>query len=105
MQQLYQPPNYLRMGADQLRTTLIQQIQNGDESFLRVVSAVADAYRQEHTQAETDQQIIGYRAGKGMTVRELKSRVATAEDQIDRGDYLTPEQLEKETEEWLSSIE
>jgi hypothetical protein len=90
--------------TDQLRSDLIEQIQTGDESFLRIVHAVAEAYRQEHARQETDPQVIGYQAGEEMNPEALSRRVAAAEDQIDRGEFYTPEQLAKETEEWLSSI-
>ena len=89
--------------TDQLRATLIEQIQTGNESFLRIVHAVAEAYRQEHAQQEIDQEAIGYRAGKELSVGELKQRVAAAENQIDRGEFLTAEELTKDTDEWLSS--
>jgi hypothetical protein len=89
------------MDAIQLRTNLLQQIEQADEKLLRVISSVLEAVKVEYVVEEA----IGYRAGEEVTVATLKTSIAKAEDQIDQGEFLTADDLEKETEEWLSSIE
>lgn len=93
------------MTATELRTDLLQQIEQADEKLLRVISSVLEAVKVEYVAEENEAAVIGYRAGEELTVSALKTSIAKAEDQIDRGEFLTADELEKETEEWLSSIE
>jgi len=105
MQRLYQPPEPLVMTATELRNDLLQQIEQADEKLLRVISSVLEAVKVEYVAEENQATVIGYRAGEELTVGALETSIAKAEAQIDRGEFLTAEELEKETEEWLSSIE
>jgi hypothetical protein len=98
----YQPPNLSIMGADQLRTTLIEQIQTGDESFLRIVHAVAEAYRLEHAQQEKEEAIVGYSTnGEAVTASMFLKQADEAMEAVNRGEYTTIEELEKESATWL----
>jgi len=90
------------MTATELRSDLLQQIEQADEKLLRIVSSVLEAVKVEYV---AEEEIIGYRAGEEMTVAALKTSIAKAENQIDQGEFLTADELEKETDQWLSSIE
>ncbi len=73
-------------------------VQLQDVNLLRRVKELMQ-HDQENA-SETD--IIGYRAGgEAITVADLKAKITSAEEQIDRGEYLTVEQLRKESEQWL----
>lgn len=71
-----------------------------DDEFFATFYAMLETYVRKHGEAT-----IGYRAGEEITASALKTSIAKAEDQIDRGEFLTTDELEKDTEEWLSSIE
>ena len=45
MQRLYRPPNLFPMSAAELRTDLLQQIEQADEKLLRIVSSVLEAVK------------------------------------------------------------
>lgn len=93
------------MTTAELRTDLLQQIAQADEKLLRIVSSVLEAVKVEYVAEENQATVVGYHAGEPLTVGTLETSIAKAEDQIDRGEFLTAEELEKETEEWLSTIE
>ncbi len=95
-------PNVNVMSVDQIKDVLHHRIEQADERFLQVIYAMVEAYAEQHA-IGSDEEIIGYQAGgEPMTVAELKAKINLAEQQIDRGEYLTPEQLRKESEQWLS---
>lgn len=93
------------MTATELRADLLQQIEQADEKLLRVISSVLEAVKVEYVAEENEATVVGYRAGEELRVEALKTSIAKADDQVDRGEFLTADELEKETEEWLSSIE
>ena len=107
MQQQSHPPNVNRMGAEQIKAVLHQRIEQADERFLQVIYAMVETYAEQYEINGSDDDPIGYTpVGEPITVAELKGKINLAEDQIDRGEFLTPEQLQQESEGWLSeSIE
>jgi len=84
------------MGAEKIRhdlQALLEQIQ--DEHFLRAVYVMMKEY------STTDQEIIGYTvSGEPLTKEAYNKRLEEAERQIEAGNYLTQEEVEKEAENW-----
>lgn len=90
------------MGIQHIKDVLHLRIEQADEQFLQIIYAMVEAYAEQH-QLEDAQTIVGYRAGEEpITIEALKEKIARAEQQIDDGDYLTPEQLQEESQAWLS---
>lgn len=88
------------MGAEQIRERLHLCIEQADERLLRVLGQFAETLFEEYHSG--DSAIIGYYPeGEGITVSELKAKILRAEEQIDSGVFLTHEQLQKESMEWL----
>ena len=75
-----------------------QLINQLDDEFFATVYAMLATYVRKR-----GDQVVGFRAGEELTASALNSSIAKAEQQIDRGEFLTPEELVKETEEWLNS--
>lgn len=93
------------MGVEQIKDVLHHRINQADEHFLQVIYAMVEAYAEQH-QIGDDEDVIGYRSGgEAITVAKLKAKINLAENQIDRGEFLTPEELHKESELWLKSTE
>jgi hypothetical protein len=106
----YQPPNPLIMGADQLRSTLILQIEQADEKLLRIVSSVLEAVKVEYAseQAEqiTDEELADLRTPemtteeyeaslKPMTREELVARAEASNEDIAAGRIYSIDQVDK----------
>ncbi len=92
------------MGVDVMKQQLIERIQNGDEQLIRVMFAVSEAL-EESTQREeiTDEMIMAIPPDptmKRLTEEELLARLEASSAQVERGEYVTIEELEKEMEEW-----
>jgi len=81
------------MGATELRQSLHRIIDQADERFLRMVNSMANEYAKED-------KIVAYRAGKALTKEELYHELKVAEEEIERGDYLTIEDFAKESAKW-----
>jgi len=93
------------MGVEQIKDVLHHRINQADEHFLQVIYAMVEAYAEQH-QIGGDEDIIGYHSdGEAITITALKAKINLAEEQIDKGEYLTPEQLHQESEQWIKSIE
>ncbi|MCO6492142.1 MAG: hypothetical protein J5I98_27240 [Phaeodactylibacter sp.] len=90
------------MGAKEMKDVLHYRIEQADERFLQVIFAMVEAYAEQY-QAGGEREVIGYQAGGvAITVANLKAKINRAEEQIDRGEYHSLEQLRKESEQWLS---
>lgn len=78
----------------ELQTTklkVIQQIMNVSEaSLLDKISNILDK-----------EMIVGYTTeGESLTRKDYNKRLLVAEEQIESGDYITQEDIEKEAENW-----
>ncbi|MEL6277193.1 MAG: hypothetical protein AAFU03_18985 [Bacteroidota bacterium] len=90
------------MGFAEIKELLHLRIEQADEKQLRILAATAEAMFEEYSsEGNRDEDVIGYVAGESMSIAQLKAKINIAEDQIDRGEFLTPQELEKEAEEWL----
>jgi hypothetical protein len=108
LRRLYHPPNFLIMTATELRTDLLQQIEQADEKLLRIVSSVLEAVKVEYVAALQNQDeltdedfaelpVPNYkRLTKAESDAELKEAIA----QCERGDVLTLAELDKEMTTW-----
>jgi hypothetical protein len=77
-----------------LRKELKQYIEHADERFLRMVHSLAKEY------SKTEDQVLGHHVGKPIRKSQLLSELKEAEEQIERGESITIEDLEKESEKW-----
>jgi len=82
------------MTKSALRKEVRQYISHADERFLRMVHSLAKEY------AQNDDKVLGYHIGKPIKKSHLLADLKEAEQQIDRGEYITIDQLEKESETW-----
>ena len=81
------------MTAKALRDEVQLYISHADERFLKMVYAMSKEY--------DDSIVVGYTAKGGViTKSELKDRVKVASKRVKSGDFISHEDLEKETEKW-----
>jgi len=87
------------MSAVEIRTEidqLLNKIQSNNESFLKVVHSMLTTYVQEQDP------VIGYNAaGKPMYASVAKEEFKARHEAVDRGEFITLEELKKESETWL----
>jgi 5'-3' exonuclease len=82
------------MTATTLRKEVQQYINYADERFLRMVHSLAKEY------AKKDDTVVGFHVGKSVKKSQLLDDLKEAEQQIERGEYITIDKLEKESEAW-----
>ena len=95
------------MGIDQLRTDLIQRIEQADEKMLRVITSVVEAVESEYVSDdvtlwpdEAAEAMTQPGWAKPLTEEALGERLANATAEIERGEFITLQDLEKEVETW-----
>ena len=95
------------MSIDQLRNDLILRIEQADEKLLRVITSVVDAVESEYASddmtewpSEAVEAMTKPTWAKPITEDELGQRLANASAEIERGEFVTLEELEKEVETW-----
>ncbi len=81
------------MGAVKIRSEVDQYLDQVDEPFLRVVHAMLGAYVRERTLPPPPW-------AKQQTVAERNQTLLDADREIERGEFVTLEQLKREAEEW-----
>ena len=88
------------MSAVEIRTeidNLVEKVHEQDESFLKVVYSMLSTYVQEHKDP-----ILGYETdGTPVTASAFLAQADETMAAVERGEYITLEQLEKESEECL----
>lgn len=81
------------MGALELRESVLEYINTADERLLKVVKAVIESYQEE--------EIVAFSVeGKPITRNEYKIQLANTKLEIERGEFTSQEDLEKESEKW-----
>ena len=81
------------MGAVELRNTMISYINEADDRLLNVLKAVVESYR------END--IVAYTVtGEPLTKQQYNEELLMAEKEIENGDFISQEDLEKESQNW-----
>jgi hypothetical protein len=81
------------MGALELRDSVLKYINTADERLLKVVKAVIESYQENDIVAHTID-------GKTLTRMAYKEEPQEAKAEIKRGEYITQEDLEKESNNW-----
>ena len=99
---LQNPFNLLAMTITDLRADLLQQIEQADEKLLRIVSSVLEAVKVEYVQETTEEEAEAYYAQhlKPMTHEEMASELQQGMADYERGDYITLEEMKKESATW-----
>jgi len=83
------------MEALEKRDYIHSHLHQIDESF------IDEMYEKMHSRLEGDEVIVGYRAsGMPITKSQFVQDIKEAERQIERGEFVSLEDLEKESEEW-----
>jgi len=83
------------MSTNEIRKSLHRYIDQLDGRFLSAMYSMLNTY------LEKKHEVVGYRAdGTPISKDELIKDLQEAEDQITRGEYLTIDELEKESEDW-----
>jgi hypothetical protein len=77
-----------------LQKEVQQYISHADDRFLRMVYSLAREY------SKHDDKVLGYQIGKPIEKSQLLADLLEAEKQIERGEYITIDDLEKESEAW-----
>lgn len=92
------------MSTQQIKEDLYRQIEQADNRFLRILHAMTIAYSAEHQEEEISdneiEEICGNTDYKPMTKAELKAELDEANAEFDKGEFVTIEELRKETELW-----
>jgi hypothetical protein len=93
------------MGVDMLRERVINRIQQADESFLRILDAMTEAYENEHLDIEFSEGEIAAitladESLKPMSKEELHAEIKEGFAQVERGEFITIEDLTKEMDQW-----
>lgn len=87
------------MSAVEIRTeidNLLDVVQSKNESFLKVVHSMLTTYAK-----ELEDPILGYDAdGNPLYVSEAKAAFRAELEGVKRGEYMTIEEFEKESETW-----
>ncbi len=65
-----------------------------DEKFIN------DLFQQMYSILEKNDPVVAYRAGRPITKGELYKELKESEAEIERGDCVTIEEFEKESEQW-----
>ena len=85
------------MSTTQIKAEITAYLDEVDDSFLKAVHAVLAAY----TQKKEADPIIGYNVdGKPMRASEAKVEFKRRLEAVERGEYITLEELKKESETW-----
>ena len=94
------------MSATELRTDLLQQIEQADEKLLRIVSSVLKAVKTEYV-AEEEEELTDEAFAKlpvppfkKRSREELMEELKEADAACDRGEFVTLEELDKEMASW-----
>jgi hypothetical protein len=84
------------MSAIELREEINRYLNQVDEGFLKVVHSMLDTYVR-----EKDDPIIGYEIdGTAVRASEARRQFIADIEAAKRGEYITLEDLEKESETW-----
>ena len=82
------------MATIDLRQSVMEYVKNADNRFLRLVKAMADNYH------EKDDAVAYTVDGKPLTLEQYDQELKDAEGEVQRGETISAEDLEKEAENW-----
>ena len=82
------------MATLDLRQSVLEYVKNADNRFLRLVKAMAENYNEKDD-------VVAYTVdGKPLTLEHYNKELIDAEAEINRGEIISVEDLEKEAENW-----
>jgi hypothetical protein len=85
------------MSTVEMRTEVHKMIDEIDDALLAAVHALLGAYKQQQKEA-----VIGYEVdGTPITAAAFLERADELMAEVERGEYVTLEELEQESESWL----
>lgn len=80
-----------------IKEDILTAINKADSRLLRLINALIKSYHE----AEQEEEIVAHTVdGKPLTLAEYRQDIMKAEAEIDRGEYITQEDLEKEVRSW-----
>jgi len=83
-----------KMATLDLRQSVLEYVKKADNRFLRLVMAMAENYHEKD-------EIVAYTVdGKPLTLEQYNQELLDAEGEIKRGETVTVEELEKESDNW-----
>ena len=86
------------MSTVKMRAKVHQMIDEVDNTLLEAIHAMLETYQKR----QEGDSVTGYELdGTPVTASMLEEQADEAMDQVARGEYITLEELEKESEEWL----
>ena len=88
------------MNNTEIKSILHQRIEEADESFLKIMYAMVEAYVNEQEDPITGYDIHGTPKRASLMREQLIDEVSCAE----KGEYITVEELRKRSDEWLNRI-
>ncbi|MEA1786096.1 hypothetical protein U1E44_08340 [Arenibacter sp. GZD96] len=91
---LYLNKNRKKMATLDLRQSVLEYVKKADSRFLRLVKAMAENYHE-------NDDVVAYTVdGKPLTVERYNQELSDAEAEIERGETVAVEDLEKEADNW-----
>ena len=95
------------MGADLIKERLHLRIEQADDKLLRVLDQFAETlfaeYHSDESNPITDEQIMAIPPSskwRKISREELQTELDEANAEYERGEYITLEELEKESDRW-----
>lgn len=88
------------MTKAELKTEVDNLLNQVDDAFLKVVHAMLDTY----VKQQEEDSVEGYDLdGNPMTAEALMNKYKAGLEAVAKGDFITIEELEEKSKEWLSS--
>ena len=82
------------MATLDFRQSVLEYVKRADNRFLRLVKVMADNYHEKDD-------IVAYTVdGKSLTLEQYNQELLDAEAEIERGETISLEDLEKEARDW-----
>lgn len=80
-----------------MKENILTAINNADHRLLRLINALIESYHDE----EQEEEIVAYTvSGKPLTKEQYRQRIMEAEAEIDKGNFITHEDLKKKVRSW-----
>lgn len=103
----FYPTKAKAMTVEAIKERLHLRIEQADEKVLRVLNQLAETlfaeYQSDESKPITDEQIMAIPPSpkwRKMSREELRAELDEANAEYERGEYVTLEELEKESETW-----
>lgn len=85
------------MSTTELKADVLRYLDKIDDNLLQAIHAMLSTY------IKKQDEIVGYHPdGQPMTLIELKESIQMSEEQYKKGQYVSAEELDKKSKEWLN---